>query len=109
MAIGLIYAILGGAFLTLQGAANATIGTSIGTWQAAALTQGTGFIAALLLVWLAKDKSLGQLPQVNKTYWFGGAFAAFIIFGNIVSYHQVGAALAVSAQLIAQIVVTVAL
>ncbi|MFD0621286.1 DMT family transporter [Paenibacillus sp. GCM10027629] len=103
---GLIYACLGGAFLTLQGVANAVIGEHIGTWQAATMTQGTGFVAAMLLVWLVGDRSWRNLKQVKLVYRFGGAFAAFILFSNITAFHQNGAALTVSAVLIAQITVT---
>jgi bacterial/archaeal transporter family-2 protein len=103
---GVIYACLGGAFLTLQGAANAAIGESIGTWQAAALTQGTGFVAALILVWLVGDKSWRNFKLVKPAYRFGGAFAAFILFSNITAFHRNGAALTVSTILIAQITVT---
>ncbi|OBZ13231.1 MULTISPECIES: DMT family transporter [Bacillales] len=103
---GVIYACLGGAFLTLQGAANAAIGESIGTWQAAALTQGTGFIAALMLVWFLGDKSWRNLKHVKPAYRLGGGLAAFILFSNITAYHQNGAALTVSAVLIAQITAT---
>lgn len=103
---GFIYACLGGTFLTLQGVANAAIGENIGTWQAATLTQGTGFAAVMLLVWLVGDRSWRNLKQVKPMYRFGGALAAFILFSNITAFHQNGAALTVSAVLIAQIIVT---
>lgn len=106
---GVIYACLGGAFLTLQGAANAAIGASIGSWQAAALTQGTGFVAAFMIVWLLRDQSYKKLNQVKPVYLFGGAFAAFILFSNITAFHLNGAALTVSAVLISQIAVTLML
>ncbi|WP_284241228.1 DMT family transporter [Paenibacillus glycanilyticus] len=103
---GILFAVLGGVFLTLQSTANAAIGERLGTWQAAALTQGTGFAAALLIVWLTGDKSWKKLGQVKMRYRFGGAFAAFIIFSNITAFHHNGAAVTVSSVLIAQIVVT---
>lgn len=106
---GVIYACFGGAFLTLQGAANAAIGESIGTWQAAALTQGTGFVAALLFVWMVGDQSWRNLKKVKPAYLLGGTFAAFILFSNITAFHRNGAALTVSAVLIAQIIVTLIL
>ncbi|MDQ6421700.1 DMT family transporter [Paenibacillus sp. LHD-117] len=106
---GILYACLGGAFLTLQSAANAVIGEKIGTWQAAALTQGTGFAAALLIVWLSGDKSWRNLKKANPAFLFGGAFAAFVLYSNITAFHQIGAALTVSAILIAQIAVTILL
>ncbi|SFD81529.1 transporter family-2 protein [Paenibacillus catalpae] len=103
---GIIYAVLGGVFLTLQSTANAAIGDQLGTWQAAALTQGTGFAAAMLIVWLTGDRSWKKLRQVKLPYRFGGALAAFIIFSNITAFHHNGAAVTVSAVLIAQILVT---
>lgn len=103
---GIIYAFFGGVFLTLQGTANAAIGERIGTWQAATLTQGTGFVASLLLVWIVGDKSWKNFRKVKPVYLFGGAFAAFILFSNITAFHRNGAALTVSAVLIAQILVT---
>lgn len=106
---GIIYAILAGAFITLQSAANAVIGESIGTWQAAALTQGTGFAAALLIVRLSGDKTWRNFGHVKPVYLFGGAFAAFILFSNITAFHQIGAALTVSVLLIVQITGTIVL
>lgn len=103
---GIIYAILGGVFLTMQSTANAAIGERLGSWQAATLTQGTGFVAAILLLWIAKDRSWRKLSQVKLYYRFGGALAAIIIFSNIASFHLNGAALTVSAMLIAQILAT---
>ncbi|MGO4106318.1 DMT family transporter [Paenibacillus sp. YAF4_2] len=103
---GVFYALLGGMFLTLQGTANAAIGDYLGTWQAAVLTQGTGFVAALLIVWFTGDRSWRQLSQVKLPFLFGGAFAAFILFSNITAFHHNGAAVTVSAVLIAQIIVT---
>lgn len=103
---GVVYAVLGGVFLTLQSTANAAIGEHLGSWQAAVLTQGTGFAAALLIVWLSGDRSWKQLHKVKLPYRFGGALAAFIIFSNITAFHHNGAAVTVSALLIAQILVT---
>lgn len=103
---GIIYACMAGVFLTLQSVANAFIGERIGTWQAATLTQGTGFLVAMLLVWLSRDRTWKELRRVKLPYRFSGALAAFIIFGNITAIHQNGAALTVSAVLISQITVT---
>ncbi len=44
---GSLFAFFAGAFITLQGVANSRISQDIGTWQAAAITQFTGFITAL--------------------------------------------------------------
>lgn len=103
---GVLLACLGGIFLTLQGTANAAIGGSIGTWQAATLTQGVGFVAALVLALAARDRTWRNLKRVKPVYLLGGGFAAFIIFSNITAIHHNGAALTVAAVLISQIAVT---
>jgi bacterial/archaeal transporter family-2 protein len=105
---GFVYAFLGGALITLQGVANSRIGTDMGTWQAAALTQFTGFIAALLLMLAVTGgkPALGPLRQVKPLYLGGGALASVIIFSNITAIHHVGATLSVSAVLIAQLAIS---
>lgn len=106
---GVIIACLAGAFLTMQSTANAAIGDAMGTWQAAILTQGTGFVAALLILLSLGDKTLKLLGRVKPVYRFGGAFAALVLFSNITAFHRNGAAITVSAMLIAQITATLLL
>jgi transporter family-2 protein len=105
---GFAYAFVGGALITLQGVANSRIGSDMGAWQAAALTQLTGFLAALfLMLALTGGKpGLSPLRQVKPLYLGGGALASVIIFSNITAIHHVGATLSVSAVLIAQLGIT---
>ncbi|RKP58086.1 DMT family transporter [Cohnella endophytica] len=103
---GIIFAFLGGACLTLQGVANAQIGERMGTWQAATLTQFTGFLLALLILIALRDRSWRKVTQVKPMYRIGGAFAAVIIFGNVTSIHLIGITFSISALLIAQLGVT---
>ncbi len=100
---GIFFAVLAGAFLTLQGVANARISGGIGTWQAAALTQFTGFLGALLILMAVRDPGWRRLRQVRPLYLTGGAFAALIISSNIASIQKIGVTLTVSALLIAQL------
>ncbi|TQR18686.1 DMT family transporter [Psychrobacillus vulpis] len=100
---GILFAIIGGAFITLQGVANAQISQDIGTWQTATVTQFTGFMVALLIVLIVRDGKWQKFKQVKPLYLTGGAFAAVIIFGNITAIHQIGVTLTISAILIAQL------
>lgn len=102
---GILFAFFGGVFITLQGAANSRIGQDIGTWQAAAITQMTGFILALILMFLLKDKSWRQFQHVKPIYLLGGSFAAIVIFSNVTAIHLVGMTITISALLIAQLCV----
>lgn len=103
---GILFAFLGGGFITLQGVANSRISQGIGTWQAATLTQFTGFVAALIILLFVRDGKWQGFKQVKPLYLTSGAFAAIIISSNITAIHHIGATLTVSAVLIAQLCLT---
>ena len=103
---GIIFAFLGGAFITLQGVANARISQDIGTWQAATITQLTGFIATLLILMFIRDGKWQRFKQVKPLYLTGGAFAAVVIFSNVTAIQQIGVTFTISTLLIAQLGLT---
>lgn len=103
---GLLFAFLAGAFITLQGVANSRISQDIGTWQAATVTQLTGFLMALLILLVVRDGNRRGLRKVKPLYLIGGAFAAVIIFSEVTAIRQVGVTFTISALLIAQLCLT---
>ena len=100
---GVLFAISGGFFLTLQSVANARISSQIGTWQAATLTQFTGFIVALLVMLVLRDRTYVEMRHVKPLYLSGGAFAAIILFSNMTAVHELGVTMTISLFLIAQL------
>jgi bacterial/archaeal transporter family-2 protein len=103
---GILFAFLGGAFITLQGIANTRISEDVGTWQAATITQFTGFIMALIILLFVRDGKWQGFKQVKPVYLFGGAFAAIVIFSNVTSIQKIGVTLSISAILISQLILT---
>lgn len=103
---GILFALLGGACITLQGVANNRISYDIGTWQAATITQLTGFILAALMLLIVRDGNWQGLRKVKPLYWFGGAFASVIIFSEVTAIQYIGVTFTVSALLIAQLCMT---
>jgi transporter family-2 protein len=103
---GSLFAFLGGACITLQGVANSRISQDIGTWQAATITQLTGFIMALLILMFVRDGKWQRFKQVKPLYLTGGALGAIIIFSNVTAIQQIGVTLTMSALLIAQLSLT---
>nr|WP_216671434.1 DMT family transporter [Saccharibacillus qingshengii] len=103
---GILFAFLGGACITLQGVANARISEDIGTWQAATVTQLTGFVMALLIYFFVKDGDLGGFRKVKPLYLAGGAFGAVIIYSEVTAIQTIGVTFTISALLIAQLCVT---
>ncbi len=103
---GILFAFLGGACITLQGVANARISEDIGTWQAATVTQLTGFLMALLIYAFVRDGDLGGYRKVKPLYLAGGAFGAVIIYSEVTAIQHIGVTFTISALLIAQLLVT---
>ncbi|WP_379127227.1 DMT family transporter [Paenibacillus sp. sgz500958] len=103
---GIIYAFIGGACITLQGVANARISQDIGTWQAATVTQLTGFIMALVILLFVRDGNWKGFTQVKPLYITGGGLAAFIIFSEVTAIQTIGVTFTISALLIAQLCLT---
>ncbi|MGQ8875188.1 DMT family transporter [Paenibacillus sp. TSA_86.1] len=103
---GIIFALLGGACITLQGVANTRISTDMGTWQAATITQLTGFILAAIILLFTRDANLQGMKQVKPMYLAGGAFGAVIIFSEVSAIQQIGVTFTISALLIAQLFLT---
>ncbi|RSD28621.1 DMT family transporter [Mesobacillus subterraneus] len=105
---GLVFAILGGGFITLQGVANSRISQDVGTWQTATITQLTGFLMAFLILVVAGGRgSWQELKKVQPLYLIGGTFGAIVVFSNVTAIHFIGVTLTVSAMLIAQLGMTV--
>ncbi|MFJ7728674.1 DMT family transporter [Neobacillus sp. NPDC097160] len=100
---GIVFALLGGAFITLQGVAITRISQDIGTWQAATITQLTGFLLALFILLFVRDGKWQRFKQVKPLYLTGGALGAIIIFSNVFAIQHTGVTITVSAMLIAQL------
>ena len=104
---GSLFAILGGALITLQGLANTQISQDIGTWQTATITQLTGFLMALLImVFLGEKEKWKSFKRVKPLFLFGGSLGAIIIYSNVIAIQQTGVTLTISVLLIAQLSLT---
>lgn len=104
---GIVFAVLGGAFITLQGVANSKISQDIGTWQTAAITQFAGFLMALVILLVSGKGKFQGFSKVRPLYLIGGTFGAIVVFGNVTAIHYIGVTLTVSAMLISQLGMTV--
>lgn len=103
---GFIFAFLAGACITLQGVSNARISQDIGTWQAATITQLTGFVMSLIILLFVRDGKRQGFKQVKPLYLIGGAFAAIIIFSEVTAIQSIGVTFTISTLLIAQLCLT---
>ena len=103
--MGLLFGAVAGALMSVQGAMNTRLGEKIGLWETTALVQGVGFLLSLAVAWIWGKGDVGNLASVNKCYLLGGVLGVGITFFVMLAMKNLGAAVSVSAILIAQVLV----
>ncbi len=107
--MGVMYTLLAGIFISLQGIFNTRAGEKIGMWETTTLVHGLGFAVSLLIWLFARDGSFSRINEVNKLYLVGGALGVMIIFCVMKSFALLGPTLAVSMLLVTQLVMAMAI
>lgn len=102
---GIIYSIVAGIFISLQGVFNSKASEKIGLWQTNALVHGLGFIVSLIILTMVKDGSFNRITDVNKIYLIGGALGVVIVFSVMKGITSIGPAYSVSILLISQLII----
>ena len=103
--MGIIFSIIAGAAMSVQGVWNTRLQEKIGMWETTAFVQGTGFILALLVAWLFGSGNIKAMGDVNKLYLLGGALGIIITFTVMQGMSALGPTVAVSCILISQLIV----
>lgn len=104
---GILFAIAGGLFISLQQVFNTRLGERIGFWEANTIVHGTGFIFTLLILLTAGKGSLSKLGEVNKLYMLGGVLGVIIVFSVMNAISANGATFTVAVLLITQFVAAI--
>lgn len=102
--LGIIFAIISGVAMSIQGIFNTHITKKIGVWETTALIQGIAFLTALIVLFFAGNGNFKNLKDVNKFYLLAGILGTVITFTVIQSMSDLGPAIAVSTILVAQLV-----
>ena len=105
MVLGIIFSIIAGMAMSVQGVMNTRLGEGIGNMEANAFVQGTAFVLALIVLLFYRQGSFAQLGSVNKLYWLGGVFGLVITLTVMLGIKSLGTTLAISVILISQLLV----
>ncbi|XID92596.1 DMT family transporter [Paenibacillaceae bacterium WGS1546] len=109
---GIVYAVIAGLIVSMQGIFNVRMSEKAGFWLTNAIVHGSGFVLSLILLWLFKEGQLfGQLHKlqsVNKLYWLGGCMGVMIVLAVMKSVVALNPAYAIAILLIAQLLGTMA-
>ncbi|MED2792591.1 DMT family transporter [Bacillus wiedmannii] len=100
---GVVFAILAGVFITLQGTFNAKLSSHIGIWSTSIITHLIGFIIATTVFLLKKEEKIADLKDVKKIYLVAGALGGLIICAETVAIHAMGVTLTAGTLMVAQL------
>ena len=103
--LGFLFSVIAGAAMSVQGVMNTRLQEGIGLWEANAYVQGTAFALSLIVMWIFGSGSWKALDDVPKGYWLGGALGLVITVTVMLSIRGLNATVAISAILIAQLLV----
>ena len=103
--LGFLFSVIAGAAMSVQGVMNTRLQEGIGLWEANAYVQGTAFALSLIVMWIFGSGSWKALADVPKGYWLGGALGLVITVTVMLSIRGLNATVAISAILIAQLLV----
>lgn len=101
--LGIVYSIIAGICMSLQGVFDTRLGEKIGLWETNAVVQGTGFIITLVIFLFAGNGGFKNIKNVNKLYLLGGLLGAAIIYTVIKGISELGATYSIATILVAQL------
>ncbi|MGG7059216.1 DMT family transporter [Clostridium nigeriense] len=101
--LSIIFAIISGISMTLQGIFNTRLEEKVGTWETNVIVQGTALILTLIIVIFFGKGNFKAVKEINKLYLLGGILGVIITFTVMKSIGSMGATLGIGIILIAQL------
>lgn len=102
---GIIFSIIAGAAMSIQGVMNTRLSDKIGLYESNAFVQGTAFVLSLLAVWILGKGSFREIGSVNKLYLLGGVLGLIITITVMLGIGKLSPTVAISVILISQLFV----
>ncbi|MBR1660581.1 MAG: DMT family transporter [Oscillospiraceae bacterium] len=102
---GVLFSVIAGMAMSVQGVMNTRLGERIGTMNANAMVQATAAALSLLALLLYRDGSFGALQDTPKLYWFGGVLGLVITVTVMLGIKNLSPTVSISVILISQLLV----
>ena len=103
--IGVIFSIIAGAAMSVQGVMNTRLGEHIGTMEANALVQCTAAVLSLTALLVYRTGSFSALGGTPKLYWLGGILGLVITVTVMLGIKNLSPTVAISVILVSQLLV----
>jgi bacterial/archaeal transporter family-2 protein len=101
--LGIVYSIIAGICMSLQGVFDTRLSEKIGLWETNTFVQGTGFIITFAIFLFAGRGNFRNVQSVNKLYLLGGALGAVIIYTVMRGITELGPTCSIGTILVAQL------
>lgn len=101
--LGIVYSIIAGVCMSLQGVFNTRLGEKIGSIETNTIVQGTGLILTFIILLFHKSCGFKYIKSANKLYLLGGALGVIIIFTVMKGISALGATCSIAIILVAQL------
>ena len=101
--IGILYSIIAGISMSIQGVFNTRLSEKIGLWATNAIVQGVGFVITLIIVLLSRKENWGNISCCKKLYFLGGLFGVIITFTVMQGIKSLGTTHSISVILVSQL------
>ena len=102
---GIIFSIIAGAAMSIQGVMNTRLSDKIGLYESNAFVQGTAFVLSMIALWIMVKGSLREIANVNKLYLLGGVLGLVITVTVMLGIGKLSPTVAISVILISQLFV----
>ena len=103
--LSIIFSIIAGAAMSLQGVINTRLSEKIGLYESNLFVQGTAFILSLLALFILGKGNFSALLETKKLYWLGGLFGLIITITVMLGIKGLSPTVSISIILIAQLIV----
>lgn len=103
--LGILFSILAGAAMSVQGVMNTRLGDRIGLYESNVLVQGVAFTLSVIAMLFLGKGNFGALYDTNKIYLLGGVLGIVITVTVMLAIKRQGPTVAISIILISQLLV----
>lgn len=101
--MGIIFSIIAGLLMSIQGVFNTNVTKKIGLWETNILVQGIALISTVILFFFMRKGNFGALNSVNKLYLTGGIIGALITVTVVLGIDKLGPTCSISIILVSQL------
>lgn len=100
---GVVFALMSGLFIALQGIFNARLATGVGPWLSVLIVHFVGLMGCLVIYSFVRDRKIGGFRQLPWIYASGGLIGVLVVVTELTAIQKLGMTWAMCLLLVAQI------